>query len=75
MFALNQTTHPGEKRLLEIASKLDKVPVDMVKDITDYFHISQEEYGSALVILEGIVNKLHKLLEDNNYHYSIRTYQ
>ena len=37
LFALNRRTHPGEKRMLETALKLDFVPIKLEEKINKYF--------------------------------------
>lgn len=75
LFALNQVTHPGEKRLLESASLLQKTPVNMVRDISRYFSIVANQYDEALSLLQKITINLHSLLDQEGYSYPMNSYK
>jgi predicted nucleotidyltransferase len=75
LFALNKTLHPGEKRILEIASNLPKIPVDMKQDITTYFQLLHHKNNDALKQLEKISYRLHDLLTKNGFVLSIHSFQ
>ncbi len=75
IFAVNETTHPGEKRMLEIALKLDKLPSGMKKDIDMYFENMLIVSEKSLVILERIVIALHQLLTKEGHVLTYRSYK
>lgn len=75
VFAVNKTLHPGEKRLLEMASKLDKKPKNMRTDFEELFNNLFQNNKNVLVILEKMAISLHKFLEDNGYQFSFRSYK
>ena len=75
LFALNKETHPGEKRMLEMALKLDFVPKTMKEDIEEYFDFLFVEKDKSLVILQKIGNELFKLLIDHGYNLTIESYK
>ena len=75
VFAVNETLHPGEKRLLETASNLDKTPQGMKHDFEELFSNLFQNNKNALIILEKMAISLHTFLEDNGYHFSFRSYK
>jgi len=75
LFALNKTTHPGEKRLLEIALLLDKKPNKMKEDLNDLFNMMFRKNEHVLQILESMVINLHQILLSEGYKLSIRSYK
>ena len=75
IFALNKETHPGEKRLLKLTAELNKTPNNMVEDVTEYFTLLGSDNKKALTKLEEITIQLHQLLEQNGFHYAMRSYR
>ena len=75
LFAINKVTHPGEKRLLEIASNLSLKPVDMKRDIEDYFTKLFDQDVDSLAILERMSRNLHSLLLERGYNYPINSFK
>ena len=65
LFALNEQTHPGEKRMLEYAkTHCTLLPKQFEETIRDYFQLlyqpQQEE--QAVVTLQTILNQLKTIL-------------
>lgn len=75
VFALNRKTHPGEKRMLEMASKLDFTPEEMEKDITSYFENLFVDNEKSLRILNSITIKLYTLLTEKGYRLTLDSYK
>lgn len=75
IFAINRQTHPGEKRMLELASELSYSPKDMKKDITEYFNFLFVNHSRALELLEKISIDLFDLLVEKGYHVTINSYK
>lgn len=73
IFALNRVTHPGEKKMLEIAKGLDLIPSNMGEDIKEYFEFLFVDNKVSLKILEVISEKIYDLLIDNGYNLSLNT--
>ncbi|MBN2539900.1 MAG: nucleotidyltransferase domain-containing protein [Bacilli bacterium] len=48
LFAINRTLHPGEKRMLEYALKLNKVPEHLKEDINQVFNYEPNQVLQAL---------------------------
>lgn len=67
LFALNKTTHPGEKRLLEFAKKLKILPLHFELDVRELFsHIFQDN-EAMLKTLYRISERLYDLLVLEGY--------
>ncbi len=75
LFALNKTTHPGEKRMLEMALLLDKTPTCMKQNIDNYFECFLLDSYKALKILEELILNLNTLLDLEGYNYTFRSYK
>lgn len=75
LFALNKETHPGEKRLLETALLLEKVPFSFESNINDLFGKNNVDNSLTLNILENIVIELHQLLLKDGLHYTMRSFR
>lgn len=75
LFALNKVTHPGEKRLLEIALKLGKLPKDYKKNIEEYFSNLYVDNSKSLEILYDIAVNLHTLLTNEGYNFTIKSFK
>ncbi|AIO18314.1 hypothetical protein KQ51_00426 [Candidatus Izimaplasma bacterium HR1] len=75
LFAVNRKTHPGEKRMLEMALELRNKPKGMKEDIQLYFEHLFVEKDKSLKLLEKISNELYKLLIDQGYNLKIHSYK
>lgn len=62
LFALNETTHPGEKRMAEEVKKLPKVPERFEEDIEDLFVHLFIQPDAALDDLERMKKRMKKIL-------------
>lgn len=62
LFALNKTSHPGEKRLLEYSLKLKILPSDFEKHITLIFDNATTDYEVLLTNLDLLITELKKIL-------------
>jgi len=72
IFALNESTHPGEKRLIEKASKLEILP----DDFTNLLDASFEEKGQdKLNAVKQVINNLYDLLENQGYKITRNSYK
>ena len=67
LYAINEETHPGEKRLLELGLKLSKKPKDMKEDIQAVFSNIFLNNEEMLRKLDEISCKLHMLLVEEGY--------
>ena len=75
LFALNQITHPGEKRMLETASIQEKVPKDIDINIKKYYKKLYVENSLSLDILKKITVELYILLKDEGYDFKLNSYK
>ncbi len=75
LFAVNKTTHPGEKRLLETAKKLDKVPCYFDCKIEALFDVLYTDYEETLKLLESFVIDLHQILRNEGFELSYRSFK
>lgn len=75
IFAINRETHPGEKRMLETALRLEKTPKDMQKDIETYFDVLFVDHKKALYILEKVSYNLFTILQEEGYDVKIHSYK
>lgn len=75
LYALNRKTHPGEKRLLETASKLEITPKDMKEDITNYFNNLHGDKSISIKKLNKIVLDIYNLLRNKGYDFTIDSYK
>jgi predicted nucleotidyltransferase len=65
LFALNHEPHPGSKRLLDYAEKLEHQPLSMSRDVTE---ILLERTPEKLHnVVERLINKLESLLKARGY--------
>lgn len=62
LFALNETSHPGEKRMMIAAQKLENVPEHFVEDLTSLFQHLFADPNQAIKDLEQLETQLKKLL-------------
>lgn len=66
LFALNEKTHPGEKRLINLVIKsCEKIPVDFELNIKNYFSNLFENNEKALEILDKIIYEIDVLIKNN----------
>lgn len=66
IFALNEQTHPGEKRLIQLSLKqCECLPDDFEKNINDLFHCLYEEPNRIEQVLNLMIIELEKKLYHN----------
>lgn len=64
IFAVNELTHPGEKRLVNLCLKTCKVlPNNFSENIKLYFNFLYQNYDKAKEILNEIINELECILK------------
>lgn len=63
IFAINKQPHPGEKRLLEIASKGCSIKPKNFYHIPELIKLSTHEDGSLIILLDQLVDGLNKILD------------
>ena len=64
IFAVNELTHPGEKRLVNLCLKTCKVlPNNFSENIKLYFNYLYQDYDKAKEILNEIINELECILK------------
>lgn len=74
LFALNKKTHPGEKRLIELAKTLPILPLHFEEDILEFF---SHMFNNNLALLESLKNisvHLYELLKSEGYYVGINSY-
>ena len=65
IFALNEMTHPGEKRMVSICAKECKIlPEDFEKNINEYYESMFKDKKEIEAILEKIVRNLKKVVDN-----------
>ena len=69
LFAINHKTHPGEKRLLEYATKLDLLPKNYKKYIDNIFRNVFHNNTTMLDNLKHLSINLLDLLKEMNLYY------
>lgn len=63
IFALNELTHPGEKRLVSLCKSQCKIlPADFEKNLKALFDSVSKENGEVVSAAEKIINELKKVL-------------
>lgn len=68
IFALNRELHPGEKKLIQQASKLcERLPVDMASDITSVIQTSSNADQDFLLKLTQLLDHLDRWLEGEGF--------
>ena len=66
IFALNEMTHPGEKRMVSICAKECKIlPEDFEKNINEYYESMFKDKKEIEAILEKIVRNLKKVVDNS----------
>lgn len=66
VFAINEMTHPGEKRLIQLCkSQCRYLPERFEENLMELFQTMFD--GDCSVVIETIVTQLDKLLENNPY--------
>ena len=64
IFAMNQMTHPGEKRQVEYAKKYGKIlPYRFEENITDLFNVLYTDFDKANHIIKQMYEELEKVLD------------
>ncbi len=74
IFALNEETHPGEKRLLELSSKLSLLPENHTYIIQHLFMVMFHDSDQFLKLLRELNDNLYQLLKDQGYAVSYQSY-
>ncbi|WP_281522073.1 NUDIX domain-containing protein [Dubosiella newyorkensis] len=64
LFALNETSHPGEKRMMNETQKLENVPEHFVEDLTSLFQHLFIDPNQAIKDLEQLKTQMKKLLNE-----------
>lgn len=62
LFALNEQTHPGEKRLISLCKKLSVLPADFEENINKLFTDLFTNYDEIKGDLETILSELKKII-------------
>lgn len=74
IYAINMKTHPGEKRLFELAKKLPIIPFNFEEDINDVFINMFHDDVALLKSLRNLSIHLQELLESQGYQLTYNTY-
>lgn len=70
LFALNECTHPGEKRLISLCKERCKyLPCDFEENLAAYFRAMFRDPEGALYTLHAILSNLEMLLKEHNIQY------
>ncbi len=75
VFALNRVTHPGEKRMLEIASALEITPIGMKDDIKEYFDSLFVDNMDSISVLRRLSENIYNLLLEKGYSLTLDSYR
>jgi hypothetical protein len=76
LFALNRLPNPGEKRLLEIASKrCTKIPEEMAEQITSVLRAVSSADQRLITKLEVLIEGLDRLLREEGFDPETSLYQ
>lgn len=67
LFALNKTSHPGEKRLVELASTMDYIPENFKQKVDNVFLNMFSDSKIALENLHTLSKDIEKLIIDLGY--------
>ena len=74
LFALNETLHPGEKRLKDKTLSLRKLPRAYERYIDDVFLTLYTSPKDCLVIIDEMIRNLYDLLK-NDYEITLNSYK
>jgi hypothetical protein len=67
LFAFNQVPHPGEKRLVEAASRLARVPEGMATDLRDLLETATTDLSGLPVRVDRLLDRLDALLATDGF--------
>lgn len=63
IFAINELTHPGEKRLIQLCKQNCKIlPLNFEKNIVDLYQTLYVDYSKIADKLNNIINELEKII-------------
>lgn len=65
IFAVNEMTHPGEKRMVQYASKGRILPVDFEENIRDLYAFLYSDTEKAMQILDKIIINVNRIVLEN----------
>jgi predicted nucleotidyltransferase len=74
IFALNEETHPGEKRLIELTSKLSKLPDNHEYILRHMFTVMFHDHDEFLKLLRDLTTNLYTLITEEGYNVSFQSY-
>lgn len=75
LFAINSKTHPGEKRLLEYALKLELLPNNFRLDINQIIDNQNRNNVIMLEHLSSLTDAVYQLLKELGYNVTSNTYK
>lgn len=67
LFAFNRVTHPGEKRLVEAASRLARLPEGMATDLRDLLETATTDLSGLPVRVDRLLDRLDALLATDGF--------
>lgn len=67
LFAINETSHPGEKRLVELASALAYVPEQFAEKVNGIFFNMIEDHETAIKYLDILSKDIEELIVSRGY--------
>ena len=69
LFAVNRVTHPGEKRLVEAATRMcDRLPAGMARDIDALLRTATTDLDGLGPRLDGLIDRLDDLLHEEGFN-------
>ena len=74
LFAMNETLHPGEKRLKEKTLNLNKLPIAYERHIEEVFYTLYTSPKECLAIVDEMIKNLYDLLK-NDYKITLNSYK
>lgn len=65
LFAVNRVPHPGEKRLVEAASRLPRVPAGMAADLRELLETATTDLSGLPVRVDRLLDRLDTMLAED----------
>lgn len=75
IFAINEKTHPGEKRLLEATQDLNHLPKDYKQHLDILFTTMYTDQGEFTNTLDDMILNLYDLIKESDIEVSYNSYR